>query len=150
MAHIVAPKPAHAELPIFFNVDGVVGAPPSVNGREDVLLVQFAFYLIGKTPLPTSKPATTAAAKQVQVTGVCDPQTIAAIRTIQASKGGTVDGRVSPSQNNQYSYGSGVWIISHLNDSMQERSMDVWPRLDKISGCPAELAAMVKRVLIGT
>ena len=50
MAHLVAPQAALAELPVFFNVDGVVGALPAENRTEDVLFVQFAFQVIVRTP----------------------------------------------------------------------------------------------------
>ena len=46
MAHLLAPQQSKPTLPVFFNVDGVVGAAPAVNNREDVLLVQFAFTVM--------------------------------------------------------------------------------------------------------
>src|SRR5262245_15761533 len=136
MAHLLAPQPPHKELPVFFNVDGVVGAPPAENKREDVLLVQFIFTVIASSPEATTEPELVAAAKAVRVTGGIDPATINAIRAMQDSfkkefPGQVADGRVSPAKDT-YSYGSAKWIIAHLNNSLQNRHVNVWPRIDKI------------------
>lgn len=153
MAHLLAPQPPNAQLPVFFNVDGVVGAPPAQNKREDVLLVQFAFKIIGASPLAESDPDVVAAAKAVKVTGSIDAATINAIRAQQQSntKGNpskVVDGRVSPARGG-YAYGGALWTIVRLNESLQHRNVGVWPRLDKIAGCPAELKKMVIRTVAG-
>src|ERR1700752_2576434 len=79
VAHLFAPQPGLTELPVFFNVDGVVGAPPAQNKREDVLLVQFIFETIAKNPVATTGPEVLAAAKAVQVTGNVDAATVNAI-----------------------------------------------------------------------
>jgi hypothetical protein len=155
MAHFLAPNPPHPELPVFFNVDGVVGAPPAQNNREDVLLVQFILQVIGLRPPPKISPATVAAARAVQVTGRIDPATITAIRALQEDIRAklkpqqVVDGRISPAKVG-YSYGSAFWTIVHLNNRLQEDDRNSWPRIDKIAGCPAELQQMVIRTLIGT
>ena len=151
MAHLLAPQPSDPELPVFFNVNGVVGAQPAQNNREDVLLVQFYLKLMGDNPLPTSTPDFLAAAKQVRLTGVIDQATIQAIRAFQSGRGPgqVVDGRVSPAKGGGYSYGSGLFTIAQMNESVQHRNIDVWPRIDRISSCPQELADMVKRTVIG-
>ena len=77
MAHLVAPQAALAELPVFFNVDGVVGSPPAENRTEDVLFVQFAFQVIVRIP-KTIPPEDLAVMRAVSLTGTIDPQTIAA------------------------------------------------------------------------
>ena len=154
MAHLFAPQPSDPELPVFFNVDGVVGAAPAQNKREDVLLVQFAFTVIAATPLSTSNPLVIQAAKAVTLSGVADPATINAIRTFQESRksksgpGTVVDGRVSPAKGG-YSYGGGLWTIAHLNESLQDRNIKIWPRIDQIAGCPGELQQMVVRTVQG-
>lgn len=147
----MAPQPPAPHLPVFFNVDGVVGAAPAENRREDVLLVQFFFSVIARA---VSEPAAKAVLGAVKVTGVIDPATIAAIKELQTrykqnSPGAVVDGRVSPARAG-YSYGGGHWAITRLNDNVQNDQFDHWPRIDKIPGCPAELRAMVVRVLVGT
>lgn len=153
MAHLFVPNPSSLVLPVFFNVDGVVGANPASNKREDVLLVQFAFSVIAKLAM-TQHPAIREAAKDVRVTGIIDEETIVAIRTMQkeAQKvpGGekaVVDGRVSRARG--YDYGTGLWTIFYLNDLMQNNNVDIWPRIDKIPGCPAELKQMVIRTVAG-
>src|SRR5262245_31674194 len=153
MAHLVVPQTQLPDLPIFFNVDGIVGPPPARNNREDVFLVQFAFKVISDSPKAVS-PMMLAAAKAVRPTGTIDPATISAIRIIQeqlrkANPGMVVDGLVSPVKHNAYFYkGDIAWTIVHLNNAMQDRTLETWPRLDKIPGCPAELTQMVQRVVV--
>jgi hypothetical protein len=159
MAYLMAPQPSNITLPVFFNVNGVVGAAPASNKREDVLLVQFAFKVIGDNPIPGTGAVLLAAAKAVAVTGTIrlgfpvDP-TINAIRVLQqdsktVNPGTVVDGRVSPAKAG-YDYGAGVFTIVDLNNSLQLRHVDIWPRIDKIPGCPNELKQMVIRTVAGT
>ncbi|MGD9562892.1 MAG: hypothetical protein AB7F88_11685 [Pyrinomonadaceae bacterium] len=154
MAHLLAPQASLPTLPVFFNVDGVVGSAPAANKREDVLLVQFAFTVIAASPTPGASAEFNAAAAAVKMTGTADAATLNAIRATQVEvnrKGGTgvIDGRVSPAKGG-YAYGSGTWTIVHLNESMQDRHMALWPRIDQIKGCPSELQQMVVRTVRGT
>jgi len=154
MAHLLAPKKPDPTLPVFFNVDGVVGAAPAQNKREDVLLVQFGFKILADSPRPGTPPALLAAARAVRVTGVSDAPTVTAIRSLQQSlkegaAGTVVDGRVSPARSD-YSYGAGLWSIVQLNEFIQGRNVDLWPRIDKVPGCPDELKQMVIRTVAGT
>jgi len=151
MAHLFVPTPTLEDLPVFFNVDAVVGAQPAKNNREDVLLVQFAFNVIANNPVSTTKPEFLAACKQVKVTGIIDNETVSAIRVMQLKQshpGSIADGRVSPAKAG-LSYGQAFYSIAILMNSLQNRNVDVWPRIDKIPGCPAELAAMVQRTVAG-
>lgn len=155
MASFSAPQPGNAELPTFFNVDGVVGATPAANAREDVLLVQFYFTLIANDPPKSATPQELAVLRSVQANGAVDSATIDAIRITQermrqiGGPGVIVDGRVSPVRSG-YSYGAGkAWTIVNLNESVQERHMKIWPRIDQIAGCPAEIAQMVQRTVVG-
>ncbi len=152
MAQLVVTKPSFPDLPVYFNVDREVGASPAANLTEDVLLVQFMFKVIGDSPQPGWPPGLLPAIKAVKVTGVIDTATVNAIRTLQSLDGpGTVaDGRVSPTKGDGISYGSGFWTIAKLNNSVQRRFLDVWPRIDKIPGCPAGLKALVTRTVAGT
>ncbi|MGD9629708.1 MAG: hypothetical protein AB7V18_10720 [Pyrinomonadaceae bacterium] len=156
MAHLLAPQNSLPTLPVFFNVDKVVGNNPAINLREDVLLVQFAFTVIASQPEPSSGAEFNAAAAAVRATGHIDQATITAIMAAQnevRKKGGgagtIVDGRVSPATGG-YAYGAGTWTIVHLNESMQGRHINIWPRIDLIPGCPNELKAMVVRTVQGT
>ncbi len=155
MATFLAPKPPHHQLPVIFNVNGVVGSSPAQNLREDVLLVQFAFKVIAEIPPQTESPQVATAAKAVQLTGNVDAATVNAIRALQQFRadkhqnpGKVVDGRVSPIKGG-YSYGAGIWTIANLNNMVRNRSLDTWPRIDKIPGCPADLKLMVAREVIG-
>ncbi|HSM59939.1 MAG TPA: hypothetical protein VK849_04035 [Longimicrobiales bacterium] len=154
MAHLLAPQPPHPELPVFFNVDGVVGAPPADNRREDVMLVQFALEMIADSPLRENMdPALVAAAREVRVTGSIDAETVNAIQAFQLATrrafdpATVVDGRVSPARGG-YSYGS-TWTIARLNESVQHRNRGIGPRIDRIPGCPGELQQMVARTVVG-
>ena len=152
--YLMAPRPSFAELPVFYNVEGVVGAPPAENRREEVMFVQFVFTVMAKNPLPTTPAPLLNAAKAVHLTGVCDPMTIAAIRAFQEDmKKDTpqqiVDGRVSPVRSGYTYSGKAGWIIIHMNDALQNRHVDLWPRIDKIPGCPGELVEMVRRNVAG-
>jgi len=143
MTHLFAPRSSEPEIPVFFNVDEGVGANPARNIREDVLLVQFAFEVIARRPVPSTPPEVLATAKLVRSTSDIDPATTSAIfafRRNRPSKEIIVDGRVSPARGDGYSYGGGaLWTIVHLNNSIQNRYVDDWPRIDRIPGCPAEL-----------
>jgi hypothetical protein len=153
MAHLLAPQQSKPTLPVFFNVDGVVGAAPAVNNREDVLLVQFAFTVMASKRLPGASDAFYQAASAVKMTGTIDQATINAITAMQvevkkSQPSTVVDGRVSPAKGT-YGYGGGVYSIGHLNESMQHRHIENWPRIDKIPGCPPELKQMVVRTVQG-
>ena len=154
MAHLLAPQKSNPTLPVFYNVDGVVGKTPAANKREDVLLVQFALATIAANRVAGTSDAFYQAAKAVQVTGNIDQATVSAITALQlevkrSHPGTIVDGRVSPS-NGTYGYGGGgACSIVTLNESVQRRNVDVWPRIDKIQGCPGELKQMVVRTVQG-
>jgi len=154
MAHLVAPQKSKPTLPVFYNVDAVVGAAPAVNNREDVLLVQFAFTVIASKPSPNSSPVFHQAAAAVKPTGTIDQATINAIRAAQqqardlGSKSTVVDGRVSPASGG-YGYGGPTYTIVNLNESVQGRNLDLWPRIDKIPGCPPEVKQLVVRTVQG-
>ena len=151
MAYLFAPRPSIDDLPVFFNVDGVVGEAPSENKREDVLLIQFVFDTIGRQPKPTTSPEVLAAAKAVKPTGAIDKATIEAIRVFQKGTtrdGAAVDGRVSPAKSG-YSYGCTTFTIANLNMALHDRAVDVWPRIDKMPTCPQELREMVVRTVAG-
>lgn len=156
MAHLLAPQNSLPTLPVFFNVDGVVGAAPAANKREDVLLVQFAFTVIAASPSPDSSAEFNLAVAAVKLTGTADAATVNAIRATQQEvkkkglTGTVVDGCVSPAKGGYDYGGGGTWAIVHLNESMQHRHLKLWPRIDQIPGCPAELKQMVVRTVQGT
>ena len=87
----------------------------------------------------------------MRVTGVIDGETIEAIRQMQLKNslpGAIADGRASPAKVGA-SYGQSTYSIAILMNSLQNRDVDVWPRIDKIPGCPTELHALVKRTVAG-
>jgi hypothetical protein len=150
MAHLFAPQPSLENLPVFYNVDGAVGAQPAENRREDVLLVQFMLETIGRQPRSVTPPAAVEACKKVKATGVIDDATINAIRVFQKtdSHPATFDGRVSPARGG-YGYGPAAFVIANLNNALQDRNVELWPRIDMIPNFPPELKDMVIRTVRG-
>lgn len=59
-----------------------------------------------------------------------------------------MDGRVSPARS--YKYGAGFYTIGVLNEFSQRAFYDLWPRLDRMPGCPGQVREMVIRTLVGT
>ena len=140
MAHLLAPLETNAELPVFFNVSGVVGSTPAENKREDVMLVQFLFKMIADRPPANMTPEHRAIMRAVNVTGICDDATVEAIRLVQTKKkavnpGIIVDGRVSSAKGSYAYSGGGTWTIAIINDLAL--------------GCPPELKDMVRRQVVG-
>jgi len=154
MAQLLIPQPPDLELPVFFNVDGVVGAQPAQNLTEDVLLVQFFLSQIARTPRATTPPELVAACKAViPSNGTIDDATIRAIRVFQQemkkqSPVQIVDARVSPSRGST-TFGAALFTIVVLNKAVRTRILDIWPRIDKIEKCPLDLKKMVGRELVG-
>ena len=149
MVHVLAPRPPHANLPVFFNVDAAVGPAPAPNLPEDVMLVQFMIRLIGDNPGGIGTGATETF-RQVNPTGIMDPQTLAAIKAIQTLEKKPADGRVSTAIG--YKYGAVFYTIVDLNFSIRDRAkfFPTWPNLDRIGGCPPMLQMAVRRALIGS
>jgi hypothetical protein len=154
MAKLLVPQVAAPVMPLFYNVEGVVGAAPAQNKKEDVLLVQFGLQKGVTHPKVTADPTALEALKAVKLTGSADVATINAIRVVQTllktstNSSQVVDGRVSPAQG--YDYGGGVWVIGQLNIFMKNANKGIWPRIDKLTGCPDDVKTMVTRTLAGT
>jgi len=150
--HVLAPHPPAALLPIFLNVDhrvGQIGAAPA----EDVLLVQFMLRKIGENI--GQLPAFWAPIfLKVPVDGHVDSNTVEAIKTFQRgplSNPGppdfVVDGVVSPAHG--YNFGNHPYTIYDLNLQLGLRFPDVYPRIDKIPGCPGVLSLAVRKAFLG-
>jgi hypothetical protein len=154
MAHILAPQSSDETIPVFYNVNGVVGAPPASNIREDVLLVQFFINDTGKKGFTTA-PELRKVLQAVRLSGAIDAATINAIEAWQKNlrvrhpnPGQVIDKRVSPAKG-AYFYGPGMWTIVDMNRHVRAFNLSQWPRIDLIDGCPEELKQMVMRVLVG-
>lgn len=148
---LFTPHPPRPELPIFFNVDSSVGQGGDNSNRDDILLVQFLIRKAGETASPTLSAERKARMLKVQATGIIDDDTIDGIRAtqehIRQSKPGTiVDARVSPARGYDYG-GGGSWIIMFLNLQMRIAFPRVWPRLQDLGDCPAELKPRLQQVL---
>ncbi len=150
MAHLFVTQPSFQFLPVFFNVDEVVGDVPAVNKNEDVLLVQFFLKVIGRQVRASELQI----ARLVQVTGVMDKLTIDAIEVLQViarrrNPATVVDGRVSPARGGAISYGGGFWTIAILNNFIKDNNFNIWPRIDLLPDFPSGLKLLVSRSLSG-
>lgn len=158
MPRLVQPDNSIRDLPLFFNVDAPVGNPPAANRELDVLLLQFFMELMAKYPLSYATAEERSATKAVRKTGQCDAATVSAIVAIQKRQvgiqagrgnyGKIVDGRVSPARG--YRYGRFQFTIITINESVQNKHREVWPRIDKIPGFPQKLKPMMIEQVIGT
>jgi len=142
-------------LPAFFNVDDVVGANPARNSSEDVWLVQFFMrFALDKAGVQGLSPAEAIIINSFKVTGTCDKATVDVIHMSQRFRkmqtpSVVADGRISPARaGGEYSKDS-KWTIITLNHRVKELSRDVWPRIDKIPGCPPQLSDLITRTFIG-
>lgn len=150
--HIVAPRPADPNLPIFFNLDTTVGDHGTNSSQEDILLVQFLIRQLAEK-LPAHTPSGEAKRQRmlkVQMSGMCDDPTIDGIRAWQEARkdnvpGTIVDGRASQARG--YFYGGGEWTIVDLNTIFRKTFRDLWPRLDNHPNCPPLLKTRVQQVL---
>jgi hypothetical protein len=154
MAHLVSVKRSKQFSTAFFNLDADVGPAPAANLREDVLLVQFAFASMAADPPPDTSKEFFVAAAAVRPTGNIDIATINAIKVMQIemrrSKPKTqVDGRLRPVTREVEGQETDSGAILDLNESIQVRNSRIWPRIDKIAGCPIELKRMVVRTVEG-
>ncbi|WP_424813707.1 peptidoglycan-binding domain-containing protein [Roseococcus sp. YIM B11640] len=147
MVHILAPQPAHAHLPIFFNVDAAVGANAPAGAPNDIMLVQYFLKLIGDNPGGIGA-AHTATFKKVSPTGKMDQATLDAIKAAQSVSSITPDGRVSKATG--YKYGAHWFTIVDLNFSIRGRFRSAWPNVDKLPGCPPGLGLAVRQALAGS
>jgi hypothetical protein len=149
MAKLFIPDRVDSDLPVFYNVEAVVGAAPATNQHEDVLLVQFLLRLMKKE---AKKPESRTLFATMPLTGVVNQQTIAGIVKIQESVKKSipttiVDGRASPAKG--YLYGPSYYTIAIMNEFVQRDYYDLWPRLDKMPEAPVRIIDLVFRTLVG-
>lgn len=129
----------------YWNVDAHVG-PGCPNRPDDVQLVQLGYYAMARSTSPEVDPK--ARLVYMGVTpgapysgALTDPLTHA-IKTQQALRGGTQDGRVSPIQNASGVYGSQTWMLIPLCNCIYDYFPRAWPLLHKMQGCPGILAGV--------
>ena len=147
--YVFAPEPYDESLPMFFNVDGVVGVN-GANATDDVALVQFLIRKAGERVPPSRGVDRTPRYLAVPLSGTCDPPTIDGIRAVQEDMrekfpGTIIDGRVSPARGLRY--GPSPWTIVMLNGFCRKFCPEFWPRLFDAGDCPGPLIAAVKRRL---
>ncbi len=149
--HVLAPKPMHSRIPIFFNIDSSVGQNGNNSSPEDVMLVQFFIRVNAQRNTGNIDRNQLQRMLKVTVDGKCGPMTIDGIRAVQEVRktrlaATVVDGRVSPSRGG-YQYGAGVWTIVSLNSGFRSRYPEMWPRIQNHPNCPPLLKQAAERVL---
>jgi len=145
MVHVLAPKPAMPQLPIFYNVDIAVGRDAPNSSLADVLLVQYFLSLVGKNVPPRSPLSSLA---KVPVTGSINPETISAIEVLQRADGvASPDGRVSVTHG--YRFGAPLYTITILNYNIKNKFFRQWPNVEELPECPALLTTACRRALVG-
>ena len=132
------------------SVDVGRGAP---NKPDDVELVRFGYACARTNPGVTFRLQMMDTLMMMQSRGGYGPDLQAVIDGHQKIRGGTQDGKVSVERGNSgesYDGGKHGWIISALNNSMEDIAEDVYPRIDKHPLCGTSAAATVKALLLPT
>jgi hypothetical protein len=132
-------------LPTYFNIDGNVGRG-GANNPEDVALVSFLM----RAGASCSKlgPNNRKLLLSVKVTSTCTPELIKSIEDFQRFGKERVDGHISVAHG--FSYGTkSSYDIIQLNYLVKDGYKSVWPRLDKIQGCPSQVAQLVQKSVVG-
>ena len=144
----------HGQDDVFvFNISANVGLN-CPNQLEDVQLVQFGYFAMAHLGGLGLEPEMIAAATAVVVgapyTGAPnDPLTIA-IRLHERLIGGTQDGHVSVLRAGGLSYyGTHLPLLARLQNDMRAFLKDDFPRIDRHSKCPVQLATSVRRSFVG-
>lgn len=134
---------------ILWNVDCSVGRSGQNNVRADVLYIQWYYRLALVQPeTPMDRKALYGA---VQLTGSCsgtdsDPLVQAIFAHQRAINHPQPDGRVSVATGSG-KIGGAAFFVLRLGARIANMYPEVWPRLDKISGCPPEVAEAVRKAI---
>lgn len=134
---------------ILWNVDCSVGRGGQNNLPTDVSYIQWYYTLAATHSLtPPDRKAIYAA---VKVTGKCsgldtDPLVAAIMSHQRALSHPQVDGRISVATGSGKLGGSAFFVL-RLGARLAHMYPEVWPRLDKITGCPAGVAQAVKQTI---
>lgn len=134
----------------FWNIDSHVG-PGCPNKADDVQLVQYGYYCMARNPAgasltPAEKAAYLAVVPGAGYSGAWNDPLTVAIKTHQAHRGGTQDGKVSPvPANSSGSYGPTTWMIVPLVNNIKDVNRQVWPNIHKGQNCPNALKTVSER-----
>lgn len=132
-----------------WNLDASVGKSASNSSHEDILYIQYCYYLGKKDP--RISPERLAIYSKVKLTGVCDGTAadplVQAITVHQHDMGHpVVDGKVSVAKGTGKVAQDAAFFVYRLGARLATMYQKVWPRLDLMPECPAPLAACVRSV----
>lgn len=136
------------QIPLFFNIDGNVGQG-CPNNAQDVELVSFFFSCVANDPgRPLDQKQVFG---KVRPTSTCTPDLVAAINKLSEVLKSPRDGRVSVAKGATGAItGGGAFMIVQLNYQVKKFNTDVWPRIDKMPGCPPGLGSKVRAITVGS
>ncbi|SFI44269.1 hypothetical protein SAMN05216304_102772 [Bosea sp. OK403] len=125
-----------------WNIDCSVGKGGQNNLRADVLYIQW-YYQLAANQVETP-PDRKAIYKQVGLTGMCngtdaDPLVRAITLHQRSINHPQVDGRVSVATAGG-KVGASAFFVLRIGARIANMYPELWPRLEKIPGCPAEVA----------
>jgi hypothetical protein len=134
---------------ILWNVDCSVGKGGQNHLRADVLYIQWYYQLAAAQSLTPDDRKNIYRA--VKLTGTCsgkdgDPLVAAITAHQRAINHPQVDGRVSVATGSG-KLGASAFFVLRLGARLANMYPDFWPRLDKIPGCPPEVASAVKQTV---
>lgn len=132
-----------------WNVDCSVGKGGQNNLRADVLYIQWYYRLAAEQA--ETPPDRKALYREVKLTGTCtgrdDDPLVRAITTHQRSiNHPQVDGRVSVATGSG-KVGATAFFVLRLGARIANMYPEQWPRLDKIPGCPPEVAEAARQAV---
>lgn len=140
----------HGGICILWTIDASVGKRAANSVPADVAYIQW-YYQLASTFRETP-PERQAIYRKVQVTGHCtgqdsDPLVQAIIAHQQGLNHPVVDGKVSVlsgSAGDQRLIGGNAFMVLRIGARIAYMFPDLWPRLDKMPGCPKVVADVVK------
>lgn len=132
-----------------WNVDCSVGKGGQNNLRADVLYIQWYYRLAAEQA--ETPPDRKAVYREVPLSGSCtgrddDPLVRAIMMHQRSLNHPQVDGRVSVATGSG-KVGTTAFFVLRLGARIARMYPEQWPRLDKIPGCPPEVAQAARQAI---
>lgn len=132
-----------------WNLDSAVGKGGQNSSREDISYIQW-YYTVAAAHSRTPEDRK-AVYSRVSITGICrgtddDPLVQAILTHQRALSHPVIDGKISVASGDGR-LGARAFFILRLGARFADMFPNVWPRLDLIPGCPAEVATAVRKAV---